>query len=126
MHKDIFVIILFSILLICKPIPFEAISHNQNKFVQEEILTLRGGAQDLTSTADGSNTGSGTSQGRTRQETGSGSGFIPPKTDRTKTDTNRRPGGIRGETGKNLPDPKPPEQKIPKTEPKKSSIFAWN
>jgi small subunit ribosomal protein S10 len=65
-------------------------------------------------------------KGRTRQETGSGSGFIPPKTDRTKTDTNRRPGGIRGETGKNLPDPKPPEQKIPKTEPKKSSIFAWN
>ena len=46
--KDIFVLTLFIIIWIRKPIPYEDVVHNRNQFVKQEILSLRAGGQDST------------------------------------------------------------------------------
>lgn len=44
--RRIFILTVFIIVWISKPIPYEEVVHNRNQFVREEILTLGGGAQD--------------------------------------------------------------------------------
>jgi len=46
--RRIFILTVFIIVWISKPIPYEEVVHNRNQFVREEILTLGGGAQDST------------------------------------------------------------------------------
>jgi len=73
---------LFSIIWICKPIPYENVVHHRNQFVRQEILVLRAGGQDSTdNTFVPPNTGS-------RRSTSSGQQNSQPKPQKDQTNAN--------------------------------------
>lgn len=48
--KDKILLVLFVIILLCKPISYEDVvrNRNRNQFVQQEVLVFRAGGQDST------------------------------------------------------------------------------